>query len=364
MHIYIDESNVFKAEDKPHSISCVAALIIPDTLKTALFDKFNQWKLLPSLQNKVNEHGEIKGSKLDEEEVSSLLKLLSQFDIIVEVVCVDLGTTENCYVEQLKKDIADSFSKSQTSRKLNSQFNRDVLMSLSNPLFMQALTLFNLINKVLSVSIPYYVQRFPGDLGNFNWILDHKGGKITEEIMEKLIYPFLQNINLNNPSSTIAGEDYSAFNKFITENEYLLEPLKSRSASNSSMVYSINEIMKDLSFEDSHDQVGLQIIDIVTNCIKRAMNGNLRFEGWQYLPNLIVRRKPSSIKVTAVDPQNIPNPPPYTRFVNYLNSYGKVMIVPQNVEQLVKKNKKGYLKWGYLDKITEGRKKRTILEYY
>jgi hypothetical protein len=60
-------------------------------------------------------------------------------------------------------------------------------------LFMQALTLFNLINKVLSILIPYYVQRFPGDLGNFSWILDHKGGKITEEIMEKLIYPFLQN---------------------------------------------------------------------------------------------------------------------------------------------------------------------------
>lgn len=362
MKIYIDESGIFKAEMKSHSISCVTALIIPDNQETALIQAFHQWKQLTSLQYKTDKYGEIKGSKLDEKEMASLLLILSRFDVLVETVCIDAGMTTDSDVTRLKIDIADSFSKSQLSKILNIQFKKNVLMSLPQQLFLQSLSLYQLLHKVLETMIPYYAQRFPQELGTFDWILDAKGISITEfeKIITHLVNPFLQNIFFNNPLYCLENGDYTAFNKFSLPREYLVEPLRSNISGTSNQVYSISDIMKNISFEQSHNSVGLQIVDIITSCIKRGMKKNLKFEGWKFLSSLIVLRKEQAIRVICINPARISKPAPYTKFVNYFQEYGKTMLVPNNI----KIGSKGYINWSYLDKIVDSKFKSIYLEYY
>ena len=242
MRIYIDESGVFKLEPYKHSsVSCITALIVPNALEKELVCAFNQWKLLPSLQNKKNKLDEIKGSTLDEKEISSLLLLLSKFDLTTEVVCIDTGTTTKSDVSQHKQELSTNFSNSKTGAKVNHQFNKNVLMFLPDQLYLQGLLFYQLVNEVLKQSIPYYVQRFPKDLGSFNWFIDAKNKCITEyeKILTHLVMPFLQAINHENPSYYLIGEDYSAFSKYLISEKCL---------SGGKGFFSINEIMKNLSF--------------------------------------------------------------------------------------------------------------------
>lgn len=368
MLIYIDESGVFKAEEKEESISCVTALIVPNTLESALFHEFDEWKSLPSLQKKMNGNGEIKGSRLDEEEISSLLFLLSKFDVIVETMCVDMGLTTDADVTEYKKVTANSFSNSQAGQNINAKFDKNALMSLSNPLFYQSLLLFRLINNSLKTSIPYYVQRFPNELGSFSWSLDAKDNDITEyeKILALVVMPFLQSINYNTPSHILEGEDYSALKKFYIDHENLLEPLKSKANSTSSLFLDVNSIMEKISFKQSHKNSGLEIVDIVANCIKRAMNGHLQFNGWRYLSSLVVSRKEGAIAVTRVNPEISRQQPSYANFVNYFRECGKQMIVPDGIKQ---KLKKGYIRWTYLQDLPNKQNEsddliKIWLEYY
>lgn len=371
MHIYIDESGIFTAnKDKPHAISCIAALIVPEILESIVFEAFNQWKLLPALQKYKDGSGEIKGSKLNESEIASLLLLLKKFDVVVEVICIDLGNTTDAEIDQFKRDIADGFSKSETGQKTNVKFKKDVIISLSksNQLFLQALTLYNLMKEVLSISIPYYAQRFSQELEKFRWVIDTKidtnGNRITEEIMTDLVKPFLQSFFFKNSTPILEGEDYSALNKFFIPHHDLLEPLKNR-ATEQSIILDIGKITEDMSFSKSDSNAGLQIVDIIVNCIRRAMRGNLQFDGWKYLSNLLIFRKKGSITVIRIDPETSINlSPSYTEFVNYFKRCGKEMLVPTNVKQIINKSKKGYIKWNYLDKESNSKWKITTLEYY
>lgn len=358
MRIYIDESGIFKPEpNKPSSVSCITALIVPNVLEKNLFNAFNQWKQLPSLQNKENNSNEIKGSKLDEKEISSLLLLLSRFDVIIEVVCVDTGKTTDSEVARDKLDLSTRFLNSQIGAKVNNKFNKDVLMSLPDQLYLQGLLLFQLVNEVLKQSIPYYVQRFPKDLGSFDWFIDAKNKNITEyeTISTHLVMPFLQAINHTNPSYYLVEEDYSAFSKYLISEKDLVDKKG---------LFSINEIMKNLSFEQSETNVGIQIVDILANCIRRAMSDHLQFEGWKYLSNLIIRREKQSIMLTKLNLQITNSPFSYAKFVNYFQCCGKQMLVPNSIKPKIKLTNKGYIKWCYAEDLSCDPIKVVYLENY
>ncbi|MGD9107594.1 MAG: DUF3800 domain-containing protein [Gammaproteobacteria bacterium] len=365
MRIYIDESGIFKPEEKTSSISCVAALMIPDNLEPALFREFEKWKMLPSLQKKKNASGEIKGSKLDEKDVSSLLLLLSKFDVIVEVSCLELGRTTNLEIERYKKKLADSFSSSQIGTITNEKFDKNVLVSLSNPLFSQNYVLYEVINSSLNVAIPYYAQRIPATIGSFEWFIDAKNKNITEyeKILIQIIRPFLQEANSRNPWMMVEGEDYSGLTDFIIPHENLLEPLKQKVAGTQTVIFSIDKILEKISFEQSHANCGIQIVDIIVNCIRRAMRGNLKFNGWKYFSNLIIyRKKEQAVKIIKYHSRDIETLDSCAKFVNYFKSYGKQMLVPDEIKPKILTTGKGYIKWCYLDKLSGGY--RITQEYY
>ncbi len=71
MYIFIDESGLFNIQQQPNKVSCVAALVIPEEFAVTLFRRFK--KLTKSWRNGSRE---IKGSSLDESQVSAVIKLL------------------------------------------------------------------------------------------------------------------------------------------------------------------------------------------------------------------------------------------------------------------------------------------------
>jgi hypothetical protein len=87
MHIYIDESGIFRNPANQENVaSCITALAVPTTKKKELFKQFKaltyNWK---------GDNGEVKGTNLDEPEIASVILLLQKFDVILELVIIDLG---------------------------------------------------------------------------------------------------------------------------------------------------------------------------------------------------------------------------------------------------------------------------------
>ncbi len=139
MKIYIDESGSFSVDKKEqtYSVSCVVAFVVPSVKENDVFRFFEQWKANPLLKDRLEENGEIKGSKLNEVEFESLLLGLANFDLMLEVDVIDLGLTSNEVIERHRAAMAASHASSVTGSKTNTQFSRDIVASLSSPNYVQ-----------------------------------------------------------------------------------------------------------------------------------------------------------------------------------------------------------------------------------
>lgn len=342
----------------------MTALVVPNSVEAMLFQDFQQWKLQPALQSKVDQNGEIKGAKLNEQETASFLSLLAKYDIIIETVCIDTGMTTYAEIDRHRKKYASYLSQSQTGIKLNILFNQDALMSFSIPNFAQGFALFFwLLHKVLKISIPYYAQRAPQELGAWDWVIDAKDIKITthEQILAHLVKPFLQDINFRDPIDVLEGENYSAMDRYVIPFEELLEPLKSKVEQEPGFVFSITEVMQNISYEQSHKNIGLKIVDILTNCIGRAVRGNLQFEGWRYISSLVVLRKDQAVEILRFSSNIGAAIPMHTKeLVNYLRQYGKQMIVLMAIKSKITQ---GYICWTFRDTLARSGKRTTIEDF-
>ena len=86
MYIFIDEAGTFQIPSRPNLVSGVAALVVPEAFAGTLFRKFRKLKRLWRAGKK-----EIKGSELNEDQVTAVLSLVRRFDVLLFAVCLDLG---------------------------------------------------------------------------------------------------------------------------------------------------------------------------------------------------------------------------------------------------------------------------------
>jgi hypothetical protein len=112
--------------------------------------------------------------------------------------------------------------------------------------------------------------------------------------------------------------NYSHFEKYYIKKE-----------NDTPVICSITDIMQNMIFAQSHTNIGLQIADILANCIRRAISNRLQFDGWKYLSSLIVRRKQNTIPITRFGgPKEVESRTTLANFVNYFDSCGKQMGSP------------------------------------
>ncbi len=92
----------------------------------------------------------------------------------------------------------------------------------------------------------------------------------------------------------LKGGDYSWFDRnfkadMATAPEHLKPFIKKERQSEPFDAFDVKKLLSEhLSFESSKKNLGLQLVDIVVNAIRRALHGNLQVKGWDDLGRLMV----------------------------------------------------------------------------
>lgn len=333
MHIYIDESGAFIVPKiQKTRISCVAALVIPSSKKEEIFIEFENIRHSWSVES-----DEIKGSKLDEDKIMEVISLLGKYDVIVEICAIDAGTHSVEKVEDFKAYQSDLLMKNITQEHhedihvIMNEY-RNIMRTISNPLFLQFMTMVEVVDLVLRHSTLYYSLRVPKELEKFHWVVDAKNINITkgEKLWKDLVCPFMQSRSLKNPFVTTGIGDYSYMERFEGEMpDYLKDKIdcdQNDSGLNMRMI-----MEEEIEFSDSKNNLGVQLVDIIASAFTRAMNGNLQRKGWETLGALIIHRNTQCIRLIRIDN----NPRNFETTIATRNYQGYVIEVIENSTKMM-----------------------------
>lgn len=294
MRIYIDESGSFIPEAAPSRVSCEAALVVPECFAPELLGRF------VALRSTWTDEPEIKGSSLSDEQTAAALRLLGEYDVLVEIGSLDVGHNPVEQIEKFRQGQAKAIlagltpQHNENSRRWANEL-RDEWLRLSPQLMVQVYVLVLTLEDVIKVVPNYYAQRLPNELGRFDWILDPKDIRPTpfEELWRKAVCPFLQSISIAEPIMQVDGGpfDYSAFSHFdMPIPEYLQPHIGENSRSDGKGLDLAKLFRESVSFPDSRDEPGLQLADIVASAFTKAMNSKLPPEVFRLFGRIMVEK--------------------------------------------------------------------------
>lgn len=308
MHVFIDESGTFSHPGTAGAMAAVGALAIPSAQLPLLESEYAA--LRPTLRK--DDRGEVKGKCNGPEQIASVVDLLRRFDVLFEVEVVDLGRSDADKIEAHRKSRVRrlNYILAQLPKEVSAEHlvdlqqsfgrMRDVMQAMTSQLFVQGIMMVDLVARILSVATCYYSQRMPKELGSFHWVVDgHDKTRITEfeHWWQEFVLPMLQKESAQQPPVQFGFEDYSAFQRYQAPMDPTLlakiaehrgediEYLRSRvGLQNISMIFG-----EDFRFS-SAPEAGLELVDILTNAVRRSLRGNLSENGWQNIPRLMVDR--------------------------------------------------------------------------
>jgi hypothetical protein len=307
MDIRIDESGGFIAQGPgANRISAVGALVLPSR---ELDDIYSEYTALRTSFPQTGD-GEVKGSGLSESDVAATISLLERFDVLFEAVVSDVASHRRRDIVGFQQQQVDVLRRSvgeEHHPELVEEVNQMAtsLRKLSPQLFVQHQMTLALLDRVLRHAPLYLVQRKPEELGSFTWIVDAKGDQLTtyEKLWSQLILPSQQARTARDPHPIVEGADYSHFERFLLDETGIgdppYEPLDKAG------VRSIDgrKLLMDLSFEDSRTELGLELVDVATNALARALNGHLKRAGWTGLGRLMIRKRSQTLRMVAFKAQ-------------------------------------------------------------
>lgn len=273
----------------------------------------------------------MKGRLLNEKHVDKVVMLLVRNEVLFEITALDLGL--------YKEDVARNYQKKLGQQMLAKvpNFRIDVQAEvkeaseyiLKSPLnlFLQALTTFDVLHRVISRATMFFSQRKPYELGSFSWIVDGKEpAKVTrwEEWWAHYAQGALATMSKRRPAWMLPEgfhADYSFYKKFSSEDE------KGEKGT------SLKLLLNDFQF-CSDVQYGLEFVDIVTNAVRRSLTGNLQREGWQNIHRLMVHENngPYISFVLFQEGGDVIHAAPYTNVVNEgFSKDGRLMLTKRNL---------------------------------
>ena len=83
---------------------------------------------------------------------------------------------------------------------------------------------------------------------------------------------------------------------------------------------------ENLSFNNSKTEVGLQIADNLVTIIRRAFNGNLGIDGWEYFGKLMIYDKRGTIKMISLNPKISHDKAPYYHVIDQIEKHAQPMM--------------------------------------
>jgi hypothetical protein len=341
MLIFIDESGNFARPSTPHRVSCVVALLIPETFAATLFRRFRRL-IRPWRQGR----GEVKGSELSETQMALVLALLRRFDVIAFADCIDMGLHTDAGIQAHKTDQGDALDRSAArvaSPTLSGQI-RDLanrVRALPNQLWAQAVVVTEVVDRVVRHGPLYYAQRIPSTLGAFRWRIDAKGIDVTpyERLWADIVKPVMQTKSLEVPTPSLIGADYSAFAPFedvVSEPPaHLRDHLPAGERAGPFRFIDLNRMMADLRFRSSDRLAGPQLADMVASAITRACNGRIDRSGWSGLGRILLQNEKGrhALRFVALQDEVAGSQPaPYAAVVRSCDESAKRIVAGQAAE--------------------------------
>jgi len=334
MYIYIDESGIFRnPQGRDNLVSSVATLAIPESVHDELLDKF---KALTSSWNEDSTE-ELKGSSLDEHQISQIVTLLGRFDVILAPCLVDLGLQTEDDVSAHKNGQAKGVTNKLTPKhhpNVISEANTlaDRIRSLPNQLYVEAVALTEAVSAIIQASLLHFSQSNPDELAAFRWRIDAKDESQTEyeEVWSMIVKPLLQSKSIREPFIFLREGDYSSFERFGVTPE-MIEHLKPHVGPDASPedFSDVRKIVQDDSrFVDSRDTPGVRLADILANAIQRACNERLRRRGWRNIGCLMIKdvRRHRAVKSITLASVATALPLPYAHVIDEMEAKARNLL--------------------------------------
>jgi hypothetical protein len=283
MHIFIDESGLF-IDYQPGSISVVGALVIPDGNLRGLRRKFA--RIRPSLPK---EDGEVKGRRLEAHDVNRVIRLLATREAIFEVTAIDLGLHTEAgvlaYRRKLAAETRGRLAAFPEPLRATVSAAVDYLDTMAPQLFLQALTTFELIHRVISHTIRYFAQRRPYELSSFAWVVDGKDPTMVtnwENWLKFYARGALIRLSQGNPVPMPKPGMPYLFNYSF------LEAFMTKLASGDNSL-DTGLLLRDFRFL-SAPEMGLEFTDVLTNATRRMLKSELQRDAWINMHRLMIHR--------------------------------------------------------------------------
>jgi hypothetical protein len=294
VRIFIDESGTF-TDYQRQSISVVGALAIPDSSLVGLRKKYA--RIRPSLPK---ENDEVKGRRLDARDVDRIVRLLANRHAIFEVAAIDLGLHTEAGIIAYRRKLADEtregLGKIPQPLRDKVAVSVDVLEQMTPQLFIQALTTFELVHRLICQSILFFAQRRPYELSSFSWVVDGKDKtKVTNWENWLKFYAPGALVSLSN-SAPVSMPQLPAPRLFDYS---FLEPFKHRGTVDGSLDPAL--LLRDFTFK-SNAEIGLEFVDVLANATRRMLRDELRRDGWINIQRLMIHRDETYIKFILYGP--------------------------------------------------------------
>jgi hypothetical protein len=323
VHVFIDESGSFSGFHAG-SIGVVGALAIPDVMLDNVAKKYLKFRSqLPQ------ENGEVKGRRLSEKQIDKVVTLLVRNEAIFEITALDLGLHKESEVGRYQKELGEQMLAKvanfrQDVRPEVQKASEQILKTPLN-LFLQALTTFDVLHRLVGQMVVFFAQRKPYELGSFAWVVDGKDpAKVTrwEEWWAHYAQGAIATMSKRRPALMLPDNfhaDYSFYDKFNLLDE------KEKGTS-------LKLLLRDLRFS-SKAEPGLEFVDILTNAVRRALSGNLKKEGWQNIHRLMIHRNEPYISfVVFHEGTDVVHAAPYTNIVHEgFSRDGRLMLTKRNM---------------------------------
>jgi len=331
LHIFIDESGVFKRDRaKPQAIACVGAAIIPGRnlgrVERAYRSLSEGWPR--------SDRGEIKGRLLGERHVAALCALLQSADVLFEASVMDMNLIHGADIDRHKAEQATRFTEGLTEGHphevaRDARRRRQTLERMHQQLYAQAVALTDLGRKAALSGQIWFGRRYPGKLAHFRWVIDAKEKRRTtryERWWRTSVAPMLQSWSLQDPVVGPAVGDGWAFRRDVPGSPAPEEtgPVGTGRSTRADELAAV--FGKDMVFATAQAHIGLQIADILTNALRRALMGHLQPAGWRPLGHLMIRRPEGAVTLLRLGPGRSRARRPYAHVIEELNRTGRSLL--------------------------------------
>ncbi|ELI1830813.1 DUF3800 domain-containing protein [Vibrio fluvialis] len=287
MHIFIDESGLFKPTENMNQWSSVGAFVAPDHALEKLPQVLNELKRLHGL----SPDDEFKRPRPDEtsDGFIEFFKELKRLGCTFHANTHTGNQGEEIAFDNYQIMLLSGIERYAERRDMEQSYLDEVktlINKLSKQQLAQCVHQSYMIDGLLRKILSYYSIYSPESLGQFKWQVDAK--ELNETNYDKVFDTLYSGIvGLSHPIGLVFGErnDYSYLFKAYGANsnnidEYLEETKNSLEKDftqyrDSLLTFNKEDLLRN-SFElvDSKDSVGLQISDLITSSLNRCLKLN------------------------------------------------------------------------------------------